>query len=182
MRVVALCGFAWEPKGTARARAFPLMSELAKRGHRVTLITVPYDNPKLSHTQFVKEGVTVRGIALDARMFRWMELPLRAAREIEVAQPDVVHIFKPKGYAGVIASILLLRGRVPVCIDCDDWEGWGGWNELKPYPHVVKMYIDFQEKWLTRKAHSSPLPVACFSSELLKSVRRKARSSMRPTA
>jgi glycosyltransferase involved in cell wall biosynthesis len=154
MEVVALCGFAWEPKGTARARAFPLMSALAKRGHQVTLITVPYDNPKLSRTEFIKEGVTVRGISLNARIFRFLELPLRVAKEIEAVRPDIVHIFKPKGYAGAIASILLRRGRVPVCIDCDDWEGWGGWNELKPYPHLVKNYIDFQEKWLTRSAHS----------------------------
>lgn len=154
MKVVALCGFAWEPKGTARARAFPLLVELARRGHKVTLLTVPYDNPKLSGTEFVQDGVTVRSISLDSRLVKWIDLPLRAAREIEALDPDIVHIFKPKGYAGAVAWLLLRRGNLSVCIDCDDWEGWGGWNELKPYPHLVKEYIDRQEKWLTRRAHS----------------------------
>ena len=154
MRVVALCGFAWEPKGTARARAFPLLLELANRGHEVTLLTVPYDNPGLSGTEFVQEGITVRSVSLDFRLVRWLELPLRIAREIEALQPTIVHIFKPKGYAGAVAWLLLRRGKVPVCVDCDDWEGWGGWNELKRYPHLVKEYIDWQERDLTCRAHS----------------------------
>jgi glycosyltransferase involved in cell wall biosynthesis len=154
MRIVALSGFAWEPKGTARARAFPLLLELANRGHQVTLLTVPYDNPGLSGTEFVQEGITVRGVSLDFRMVKWCELPLRIAREIEALQPTIVHIFKPKGYAGAVAWLLLRRGRVPVCVDCDDWEGWGGWNELKRYPYLVKEYIDWQERDLTYRAHS----------------------------
>jgi glycosyltransferase involved in cell wall biosynthesis len=154
MRIVALCGFAWEPKGTARARAFPLLLELANRGHQVTLLTVPYDNPKLSGTEFVQEGIRVRSVSLEFRLVKWFELPLRIAQEIEALQPTIVHIFKPKGYAGAVAWLLLRRGKVPVCVDCDDWEGWGGWNELKQYPHLVKEYIDWQEKDLTSRAHS----------------------------
>ena len=32
MRVACVSGFAWEPKGTARSRAFPLAAELVKKG------------------------------------------------------------------------------------------------------------------------------------------------------
>ena len=111
MRIVALCGFAWEPKGTVRARAFPMLQELARRGHQVTLLTIPYDNPKLSGAEFVQEGVPVRAIPLDAGFSKRIELPFRAVREIALLKPDVVHIFKPKGYAGAAAWLLIRQGN-----------------------------------------------------------------------
>jgi glycosyltransferase involved in cell wall biosynthesis len=152
MRIVALCGFAWEPKGTVRARAFPILHELANRGHQVTLLTIPYDNPQLSGVESVRDGVFMRALPLDSNFSKVLELPLRAIREIEALRPDVVHIFKPKGYAGAVATLLLGKRRLPVTIDCDDWEGWGGWNEAKQYPYLIKEYIDLQEKWLIRRA------------------------------
>jgi glycosyltransferase involved in cell wall biosynthesis len=76
--------------------------------------------------------------------------------------PDVVHVFKPKGYAGAACTWLLITGARSVVLDCDDWEGWAGWNEVKDYPWFWKEYIDRQEKWLTRRA-----PVVTTASRVL---------------
>ena len=152
MRILGVAGFAWEPKGTVRARAFPLMSTLAKRGHEVKILTIPYDNPSFAATRCVHDGVEVVGLPLTTLPMQWSFAPLRAIREVKAWRPDVVHVFKPKGYAGRIASRLLRAGSVPVCLDVDDWEGWGGWNEVKSYPWLVKEYIDWVERSLMRRA------------------------------
>ena len=65
MRLTYICGFAWEPKGTVRARAFPLAEEMARRGHDVTLVIVPYDNRAYSAVEFVSNGVRVVNLDLD---------------------------------------------------------------------------------------------------------------------
>ncbi len=57
MRIAFVSGFAWEPKGTARARAFPLAVELVNRGHEVAIFVTPYDNPSESGQKRQLEGV-----------------------------------------------------------------------------------------------------------------------------
>ena len=98
------------------------------------------------------------------RQVPWIAQRLCGA--IRQYSPDVVHIFKPKGYAGAACTWLLLRGFRSVALDLDDWEGWGGWNNVKTYPWIVKEYIDRQEKWLIRRVPSSRLPVALWSGGL----------------
>jgi glycosyltransferase involved in cell wall biosynthesis len=154
MRIAAVAGFAWEPKGTVKARAFPMLASLVRRGHEVILITIPYDNPSMSGMEFAREGVEVVGLRLSAGPWKLFSAPHQAIKKIEAWSPDVVHVFKPKGYSGAIANLLLRRGQFPVCVDLDDWEGWGGWNEVKAYPWLVKEYIDRQERSLTARAHS----------------------------
>src|SRR5581483_2615582 len=75
-------------------------------------------------------------------------------RALSQYKPDLVHIFKPKGFAGAAGSYLMLKGMRNLAVDCDDWEGWGGWNDVKSYPWVLKEYIDRQERWMM---HSAPL-------------------------
>jgi glycosyltransferase involved in cell wall biosynthesis len=152
MRILGVAGFAWEPKGTVRSRAFPLLATLAKRGHTVKLVTVPYDNPALANTRCMRDGVEVIGLPLARVPVPWLTLPRLAMREIAAWTPDVVHVFKPKGYAGSIAKKLLYARALPLCLDVDDWEGWGGWNEVKRYPWILKEYIDRTERSLMRRA------------------------------
>lgn len=59
MKILYLAGFAWEPKGTVRSRAFPLAVEMVRRGHEVTLLIAPYDNPAYSGQRFSSHGVQV---------------------------------------------------------------------------------------------------------------------------
>jgi glycosyltransferase involved in cell wall biosynthesis len=152
MRVAFVSGFAWEPKGTARSRAFPLAAELVKKGHEVTIFLTPYDNPADSGQKRELEGVRIVNVNVGDRPgLRHVPLLVkRLCTAIGQNSPDVVHVFKPKGYAGAACTWLLIKGSRSVVLDCDDWEGWGGWNEVKSYPWIVKEYIDRQEKWLMR--------------------------------
>jgi glycosyltransferase involved in cell wall biosynthesis len=153
LRIAFVCGFAWEPKGTVRARAFPLAAEVVSRGHEVTIFTAPYDNPSESRKEDVLEGVRILNIAVDP-VPNLLQVPLLVKRLCRVVQsycPDVVHVFKPKGYAGAACAWLLMKNFGGLVLDCDDWEGWGGWNDVKDYPWIVKEYIDRQEKWLIRR-------------------------------
>lgn len=164
MRIAFVCGFAWEPKGTARARAFPLAAELVKKGHEVSLFLVPYDNPAHSGLKRELEGVRIVNVEIDERPGLWHApaLAKRLCAAIARYAPEVAHIFKPKGYAGAACTWLLIKGFRGLALDCDDWEGWGGWNEVNAYPWLVKEYIDRQEKWLIRRA-----PVVTTASRVL---------------
>ncbi len=152
VKLTYICGFAWEPKGTVRARAFPLAEEMARRGHDVTLIIAPYDNRAYSGVQFVSNGVRVVNLEIKSREFPAMvRLAFDLVKKVYEGGPDLVHVFKPKGFSG-LAAMWLQRRKVPVVLDCDDWEGWGGWNDVKDYPWLLKSFIDMQEKWLIRRS------------------------------
>lgn len=154
MRIAFVSGFAWEPKGTARVRAFPLAVELVNKGHEVAIFLTPYDNPAESGRMRELEGVHIVNVEVGERP-RLRHVPFVVKRlyaAIAEYSPNVVHIFKPKGYAGAVCAWLLMSGHSSVVLDSDDWEGWGGWNDVKSYPWIVKEYIDRQEKWLIRRA------------------------------
>lgn len=153
MRLTYICGFAWEPKGTVRARAFPMAEEMVRRGHEVTLICAPYDNRNYSGKEFVNNGVSVVNIEIKSGMISAALIPYDLVKAVNESKPDLVHVFKPKGFAGLAATWLLSRNK-NVVLDCDDWEGWGGWNDVKDYPWVTKEFIHFQEKSLIRRSRA----------------------------
>jgi glycosyltransferase involved in cell wall biosynthesis len=162
MRIALVGGFAFTPKGTMRARALPLGAELVRLGHEVTMFLPPYDNLADCGREWEQEGVRIRNVGWeqDRAVRGWARLPLyrhmltQLIREVRRYRPDVIHVFKPKGFAGAAATYFLLQGGALVVLDCDDWEGWGGWNEIKRYPWIVKQYIDWQERWLIKRAHA----------------------------
>jgi len=162
MRIAFIGGFAFSPKGTMRARAHPLAMELVRLGHEVTIFLPPYDNLADCGRGWQQEGVAVRNVGSERNRFhpQWSRLPLYTRllsgliHEVRRYRPDVIHVFKPKGFAGAAATYFLLRGAPPVVLDCDDWEGWGGWNEIKSYPWVLKEFIDRQERWLIKRAQA----------------------------
>ncbi|HEY4052390.1 MAG TPA: glycosyltransferase family 4 protein [Terriglobales bacterium] len=172
MRIAFIGGFAFSPKGTMRARAHPMAAELVKQGHEVTFFLPPYDNLADLGREWEQEGVRIRNVGEPSRHTRnranetatpkmdggvsWFSYPRLLVELVAVVNryaPDLVHVFKPKGFAGAAGSYLLLKGN-RVVLDCDDWEGWGGWNDVKDYPWIVKEYIDRQEHWMTRRAHA----------------------------
>jgi len=163
MRIAFVCGFAWEPKGTVRLRAYPLAVELVNRGHEVTIFLTPYDNPAESGKKYTREGVHIENLKVGKiPVLGHAAMLANLCRAIDQYSPDVVHIVKPKGFAGAAGSYLLLKGFRSVVLDCDDWEGWGGWNDIKTYPWIVKKYIDLQEKSLIRR-----VPVITVASRAL---------------
>jgi glycosyltransferase involved in cell wall biosynthesis len=163
MKILYVAGFAWEPKGTVRSRAFPLAAEMVRRGHEVTLLIAPYDNPVYSGRRFVSKGVQVINLEVSGRgPLALARLPRQFLKLIDRIDPDLIHVFKPKGIAGVTATILLGLGYRALVLDCDDWEGWGGWNEVKKYSWMLKEFIDLEERWLVRH-----MPVVTVASRVL---------------
>jgi glycosyltransferase involved in cell wall biosynthesis len=114
----------------------------------VTLFLVPYDNLAHSGREWWSEGVHISNAKVTSSQFFYPAVLARLLRSVLSFSPDVVHVFKPKGFAGAAAKLLMATSKVPVVLDCDDWEGWGGWNEVMPYPWAVKQYIDWQERRL----------------------------------
>src|SRR5881397_1549035 len=97
MRLTYICGFAWEPKGTVRARAFPLAEEMVRRGHDATLIIAPYDNLAHSGEQFTSNGVHVVNLEIKSRSLAAMaRIPYDLVKKVHETGADLVHVFKPK--------------------------------------------------------------------------------------
>src|SRR6185437_5021367 len=119
----------------------------------------PYDNLGDCGKKWELEGVRITNVGhLDyvhrssPRVFRYPRMLWQLISEVKRYSPDLVHVFKPKGFSGAAGTYFLLRGKPPVVLDCDDWEGWGGWNDIKSYPWIVKEYIDRQERWMVSRA------------------------------
>ena len=129
---------------------------LVARGHRVTMLLPPWQNPDDTGRFWEDGGVTVKNIDLPPRIPGLFHLLIsfRLVRGALAAHPDVVHLFKPKAYSG-LAHWLLARPprskRPHLVVDSDDWEGAGGWNEIGGYAPAQRRFFAWQERWgLTR--------------------------------
>lgn len=160
MKIVFLAPFGIRPKGTLIARMLPLAAELQKLGHEVVIVAPPYTNPEDSGKVETVQGVKVRNVTLCVgnRAVAALILSWRMFRAIWEERPDIVHLFKPKGYGGLAAMLLVMLRRLgirlpPLFVDCDDWEGPGGMNALHPYSPAERTVFRFQEAWLPSSAH-----------------------------
>lgn len=153
MRIALVAPFAIHPKGTTRWRVLPLARALAAEGHDVRVVIPPYDWRQHSGRVWRDGGVQVVNVVLPGAL----DLPghvLLARRLAQAAldgQPDVVHCFKPKGYSG-LAAWLLLQARARVVVDADDYEA--GWNRLAGYPAPWSWFFVWQERTLLRRARA----------------------------
>jgi glycosyltransferase involved in cell wall biosynthesis len=162
MKIAFVGGFGFRPKGTIQGRAYPIAAEFVAQGHEVTIFVAPYDNPDESGREWVQEGVRIKGLKVGRSWLSYPALLAGLVRAVVNYQPEIVHIFKPKGFAGAAGMYLRMKG-MRVALDCDDWEGWGGFNDLKSYPWLVKEYIDRQERWMMRST-----PVVTVASQSLR--------------
>jgi glycosyltransferase involved in cell wall biosynthesis len=152
-KIVMIGPFAFKPKGTVSVRAFFIARALAKRGHRVTVLMPPYDNPADSGRIWEQDGVRLENMVLDRDdLWHRLVVPMRMARRALLLDADVVHVFKPIAYSGLGGIYLRWFSRRPLVLDTDDWEGTGGWNDVNPYPWTWKRLFDWQERWLARHA------------------------------
>lgn len=159
MKIVFLAPFGIRPKGTVIARMVPLAAELQRLGHHVVIVAPPYTNPEDSGREEAVQGVTLRNIRLGPRhkVLAAPFLSWRMFREILLEKPNLVHLFKPKGYGGLSAMLMIclksLGMPLPaVLVDTDDWEGEGGMNEIHHYHGLEKRFYAFQERWLLQRA------------------------------
>ncbi len=164
-RIVMVGPFGLRPRMTMRVRALPLARALVARGSEVTLLLPPWQNPEDAGRVWEDEGVRVENVVLPRGVPGWFHWRLTShlVRRIKQIDPDVIHAFKPKAYAGLVHAAL--ARRYPVVVDTDDWEGPGGWNALGNYPRWMRWFFARQERWgLT---HAAAVTVASRALETL---------------
>ncbi len=133
-----------------RYRALPLGQELAATGCDVTMILPPWDCPEDAGRSWTEGGVRVVNVPLPRHRPAFPAALARSlAAAVRAARPDVVHLFKPKGYGGLAA--LALRD-MPLVVDHDDWEGAGGWNDAGGYSRAERALFAWQERDVPRRA------------------------------
>ncbi len=152
LTIVMLGPFGLRPRMTMRMRALPLGKALVRRGHTVTLLLPPWQNPEDAGRVWEDEGVQVENVRLPRGVPGWFHWRLTAhlVERVPRLAPDVVHTFKPKAYAGLAHRAL--GRRFPVVVDTDDWEGPGGWNALGDYSPLQARFFTWQERWGLRHA------------------------------
>lgn len=175
MKIVFVGTFGMRPKGTMSVRALPMAQALTRRGAGVTLVVPPWDYPPDSGLELDLDGVKVVNICLPLRvpLYQHAAVTLKLLRRALAEKPDVVHFFKPKGYAAFAAMLLFLlkklqRTQTRMVIDTDDWEGKGGWNDLAGYPWWQRALFAWQEEWCLLHAEG----VTAASRELESMARR----------
>jgi len=146
--------FAWAPKGTVSARAHFAGQALVEKGHQVTILMPPYDNPTDSGLEWEWDGVRLINMRLQRDSARSrLTVPLAMARRAVRLAPDVIHVFKPISYAGLSGLYLqFLWSSIPLVLDTDDWDGPGGWADVYARPRWWKGFSAWLERWLARRA------------------------------
>ncbi|MDW8350368.1 MAG: glycosyltransferase family 4 protein [Anaerolineae bacterium] len=183
MNIVHLAPFAFSPKATVSARILPMATALARRGHTVTVLIPPYDNPADGGKRWQREGVRLENV-WSAGQSRpgfglYAQLARRLAERARELKPDVVHVFKPVGVAALAMWLLNRRpaadnGRL--ILDNDDWEGRGGWLDVNAYPLAQKLFMQWQERWALGAASC----VTCASPVLVERTRRFRTTRRQP--
>ena len=172
MRIVMIGLFGLRPKGTMSVRALPLAKALVAQGHQVDIIIPPWSYPEDAGREWEEDGVGIHNVTLPPRFPLILALIItwRLVWQALALRPDVVHCFKPKGYAGLAAMLFWFLKRLGLTkarlvVDSDDWEGRGGWNEVEPYTGLQRRFFAWQEQWgLT---HCDALTVASRALETI---------------
>lgn len=154
LRITMVAPFGIRPKGTLLARMLPLAHALSARGHAVHIIAPPIHNPQDAATSVMHGAVRVTHTAVTSAgplgVLRQAQMLWRATA---ADTPDIIHLFKPKGHAGLAARwARLVAPQIPLVVDCDDRESVGGWNDELPYPASAKALFAWQERDLPRIA------------------------------
>ncbi|HEX7102068.1 MAG TPA: glycosyltransferase family 4 protein [Nitrolancea sp.] len=148
-RVLMLGTFGLRPKATLRARALAMARSLPADAWTFNLITTPWDCRDDAGKRWCEYGVSIhntRTISPTAAPL----VTLETMREVRKLRPDIIHLFKPKGFGDISARAL--RQKLPVVVDMDDWEGDGGWNEIGGYSGIQRRLFDWQERTWPRQA------------------------------
>lgn len=147
-------------------RALPLSKALAARGHTVALFLPPWSYSQDAGRVEEQQGVRIENVAVAPRVL----IAPRLFARVRAFQPDVVHVFKPKAYAGLAQWLIWhMRGvglqKTRLVLDTDDWEGAGGWNDRENYSRAQKKFFAWQERW--GLAHADAVTVASRALETL---------------
>ena len=146
-----LAPFGLRPKATLAQRMLPLAAAMNARGWTCSIVAPPLSEPAGAGRVELIDGVRIEHVngPRSPGPFGMLETSARMVVTAMRGRPDLLHVFKPKGYSGLAALLAhRLAPRLPQVQDTDDWEGWGGWNELLPYPVWMKHFFAWQERSL----------------------------------
>ncbi len=146
--VLMLGTFGMRPKATMRSRALALARTMSPR-FAFSLVTTPWDNRADAGKRWSEEGIDV----VNTKAVRPALFPFAVREmisEFDRRSPDLIHLFKPKGFGDLAAR--RLKSRVPIVVDMDDWEGNGGWNDIGGYSRMQRALFDWQERTWPRMA------------------------------
>jgi len=170
MNVAVIGPFGLRPKGTVSVRALPMAQALARRDHKVTLLVPSWDWPDDAGRNWVEGGASIECVPLTARVpiFFHLALTLKLVQRALASKPDVIHLFKPKGYTGLALWILITLRRlgrnIPhLVLDTDDSER--AWNPVAGYPLWQQYVFSWQERWGLR--HADAVTVASLNLQEL---------------
>ena len=156
-RITMVGNFGLSDKATMSARALPLARELARLGHKVTVI-LPADSavpPTLPTSDSVRINFVGNG---RARSFpRQVAFGLQVTYAALQSRPDILYAFKPKAYAGLALLVFWFARTLglvapTLALDTDDWEGAGGWADRDHKAAWQRLLVGQHEKWSLRHA------------------------------
>ena len=156
MKIVFIAPFGLRPKGTVFARMLPLAKELQCLDNELLIVVPPYTNPEDSGREELVSGIRIKNITLPQFTSSALAAPIIAWRiysSVLSEKPDIVHLFKPKGFGGLAVQLLArLEPEISIFVDTDDWEGKGGMNDLHAYSLPERMLFEYQERRLPKLA------------------------------
>ena len=152
MNIAYVAPFGLGEKTTVWARTLPLAAEMVAWGHTAAIVVPPWDSPQESDTRSEQQGVSI--IQVDVRG----GLPMiwrRMLREVQTLKPQIVHVVKPRAYAGLAQWWLWQQRRMggsgpAILLDVDDWEQ--AWAPINRYPAHTARFLNGQEEWGIRHA------------------------------
>ena len=151
LNVVYVAPFGLQAKTTVWARTLPLAEQLVAAGHTATILIPPWDSPQTAGQRDSRNGVALEQVHLTGGLpMIWRRLLTR----VHSLQPDIVHIVKPRAYAGLVQYWLWQRRRAHpwrLVLDIDDWEQ--AWSPVNRYGWALARFLAWQEEWGLRHAH-----------------------------
>jgi glycosyltransferase involved in cell wall biosynthesis len=148
MNIVYVAPFGLGQKTTVWARTLPMAKQVVAIGHRATIVVPPWDTPEDSNTRSEHGGVRIVQVETSGG------LPLiwqRLLREVHQLQPDIVHVVKPRAYAGLVQWWQWQRRKTgwrrfpALLLDIDDWEQ--AWGPINGYSMPTSRFLNWQEEW-----------------------------------
>lgn len=152
LRIVFVAPFGLRQKSTVWARTLPLAHELNRTGHSASILVPPWDSPQDAGRVILRDGVKIEHVRLSGGL---LPVSMRLVSRIQRESPDIVHIVKPRAYAGIVQWLLwqsrcIGMAEQKLMLDVDDWEK--PWAAINRYPRYQAAFLAWQESWGIRHA------------------------------